>query len=283
MPTYQVHENAVLIANPEPPSWPQTPGPPPRRGRITSFSDASRRRLRRLLSTVRWREMGECHFVTLTFHRVPADWHRRFSVWLHGRRRAGARYIWRLEPQRRGAPHWHVILWTPAAELDAAREHWHELAACGSRRHRDYGWHVTRIESYRQAAAYVSKYVAKVDMVEHSILAGHRVWGASRDLPTAPHLVGQITVDQYWQLRRIARRLYRSRNRRRRARQPSPLYLHLYLPGYVGVRLADWLGIALDRPPPPAPRARAPDRGEVAPVRWNGARWVETALRSALG
>lgn len=277
----QVHENALLVTNPEPPSWPQNPGPPPRRGRIVSFSDASRRRLRRLLSVLRWSELGECHFITLTFHRVPEDWHRRFSVWLHARRRAGARYIWRLEPQRRGAPHWHVIIWTPAAALAEAREHWHELAACGSRRHRDYGWHVTRIESYRQAAAYVSKYVAKVDLVEHAILAGHRVWGASRDLPTAPHLEAPVTAAQYYALRRIVKRLYRARSRERRARTPSPLHLHVFLPGPAAVRLADWLGVELRPPPPPPPRARAPGRAAIPPARWNGARWIETALRSA--
>lgn len=280
----EICENAVRIANPLPPRWGQHEGadwagsasgfdPPPRRrrrqpakrGTVQGFSHASRRRLRRLLATVRWAELGQAHFLTLTFHRVPDDWHRRFAVWLHARRRDGARYLWRVELQQRGAPHWHVILWAPAAALDRAREHWHELAALGSRAHRRHGWHVTTLDSYRQAAAYVSKYVAKVQTVEHAALDRHRHWGASRDLPTSPHAVADLTDAQFYALRRVARRLIRSRNRRRRARALSPFSVFLFLPRAAGERLASWLGVELEPPPPPpSPPPRAPDRAAVA-------------------
>src|SRR5690554_314335 len=98
-----VHENAVLCTNPDPPSNHAPPPPVGERGRITTFSPASRRRLRRLLSTLQWSQLPPARFATLTLHRVPDDWHQRFSTWLQWLRDNGAAYLWRLEPQQRGA------------------------------------------------------------------------------------------------------------------------------------------------------------------------------------
>jgi hypothetical protein len=275
-----VHENACLVTNPDPPSCSGAPPPLAVRGRVTTFSRASRRRLRRLLSVVQWSQLPPARFVTLTLHRVPDDWHRRFAVWLQWLRDSGASYIWRLELQARGAPHWHVILWCTDSTAAGARAAWHRTAAAGSRAHQRYGFHVTQLESYRQAAVYVSKYVAKVASGSSDMLHGHRHWGASRSLPTAPHAVAEITARQYDKLRRIARRLIRSRNRTRRARQLSPARFHLFCSQRTAAQLCTWLGLRVEPPPPPHRADAALTKGQVASVRWNGARWVDAVMRS---
>lgn len=282
-----VHENAFLAASPAPRVHGSQPPPPATRGGITSFSPASRRRLQRLLSTVEWSKLPPCSFATLTFHRVPDDWHRIFNVWLQGLRRAGVPYLWRLEPQRRGAPHWHVMLWAEPAVVAAARAHWHRLASLGSRAHKLYGFHIRALDSYRAAAAYVSKYVAKLSPVTSLLLAGHRHWGASRGLPCAPQLVGACTSPEYAQLRRAARRLMRARNRTRRVRI-SPARFHLFCLPQTAQELCRWAGVTLTPPPPPlppppeippggVPRTQIPDPMRVSGPWWKQPYWSATA------
>ena len=93
------------------------------RGVVVGFSAASRRRLFRVASAVDWSVYGQSLFVTLTYpgdfpldgRRVKRDlavfrraWARRFGV---------ARGMWKLEFQRRGAPHLHlarVVGWVVA-------------------------------------------------------------------------------------------------------------------------------------------------------------------------
>lgn len=208
------------------------------------------------------------------------DWHRRFSVWLQWLRDNGARYIWRLELQARGAPHWHLILWCSDECAAGARQAWHRTAAAGSRAHQRYGYHAVKLESYRQASIYVSKYVAKSAERTGEKLHGHRHWGASRDLPTAPHSEAEITERQYDKLRRIARRLIRSRNRTRKERQLSPAHFHLFCSHETAAKICAHVGLHVRPPPPPHRADRAPSNGLLAPVRWNGARWVQPVMRS---
>lgn len=275
-----VHENALLVAHPFPPVSHSPPPPLGVRGRVTRFSPASRRRLRRLLSVLQWSQLPPARFVTLTLHSVPADWHRRFSVWLQWLRDSGACYIWRLELQERGAPHWHLILWCSDSTAAGARAAWHRTAACGSRAHQRYGFHVTQLESFKQASVYVAKYVAKSAPRTDEKLHGHRHWGASRGLPTAPHAVATITARDYDTLRRLARRLIRSRNRTRRARTLNPARFHLFCNQRTSADLVRYIGATPRPPPPPRADADALPHNGVAPVAWNGARWVERVMRS---
>lgn len=194
----------------------QRPSPP--RSQITSFSARSRRRLVRTLAAVRWHQPGrQCFFVTLTFHEVPERWHADWLAFLACARRARASWIWRLEEQRRGAPHWHLILWTTRETLAKLRDDWHRIAGHGSYRHKRYGWHQTELTSYRKASSYLSKYVAKVT-AESGALATRRRWGVSRCLPVAIDDARTLTRAEYARFARVARRLVRSYNRSRRPR-----------------------------------------------------------------
>lgn len=224
---------------------------PVKRGTVQSFSVASRRRLQRLLSCLRWSELGDAAFVTLTYHDVPPNWLENFRAWLQQLRRQKIKYIWRLEWQRRGAPHWHLILWNAAdadEQLSQLRASWHAIAAHGSEAHHEYGWHQRPVDSFRAARAYLSKYVAKADPAPPPPeAAGRRVWGASRDLPTDPQIVGDLSRKNFFTLRRITRRLLRARARARGSKwKPFARNTHwIYLPAQQILELVLFLKIPI--------------------------------------
>lgn len=234
-----IYSQGLLATNPTPAAPPAGPVGG-RRGRVSGFSAASRRRLMRLMATLRWEAMPAApSFVTLTFHRTPDDWQLCFGRWLACVRRLGAHYLWRLEWQKRGAPHYHLILWASVEQLAELRADWHRIAAGGSVAHRRYGWHVRKLDSQRAALHYVSKYVAKATIEPDG--DGRRRWGMTRGLPHAPHLAAAITATEYHQLRRAARRLMRSRNRSRRARRwYGARSLTVYAAPSTLSRLVDW-------------------------------------------
>lgn len=225
----------------------------------------------RLLSTVRWDRLPPASFVTLTYHRPAPEWQQQFAAFLQELRRRGIRYLWRLELQKRGAPHWHLILWCPPSAVQPLRGAWHRIAANGSRRHIQYGFHVRKVESYRAACAYVSKYVSKVSSDSPHQLTGHRHWGASRSLPTAPHAEHAITEAGFYQLRRFARRLIRSRNRQRRMWRMSPANLHLFVSHQTAARALEWVSDHVS-PLPPSERRDDCRAGPAHPLAGRGGR-----------
>lgn len=153
-----------------------------RRDEITHYSGGSRRRLLRKLGSTR-REVLPL-FVTLTY---PADysdnprvWKRDLDVFCKRLRRhfekAGA--FWRLEFQRRGAPHYHLLVWgveyTPL--LKWVSRAWYEVVGSGDEAHLKAGTRVERLRSWKGAFAYASKYLAKKD-TERVISGVGRFWG----------------------------------------------------------------------------------------------------------
>lgn len=98
------------------------------RGKITGFSMESRRRLMDVLFRVDWRKEtvrdaratdAHTYFITLTYgDDYPTDFEdykndlrifqKRLDRWLNGRYSA----IWKLEFQNRGAPHYHLVLFS---------------------------------------------------------------------------------------------------------------------------------------------------------------------------
>lgn len=153
--------------------------PCPRRGKITEFSRPARRRmLKRLASFVAIPDL----FDTVTF---PGDW----SLWpdpeewkrlldVLGKRLA-RRYPlayaeWKMEPQERGAPHFHFLIWLGFRPTDEWHERhkawlaqaWAEIVnhpdAFEYEKHLKHGSFSEIVEGGRNAVmAYVSKYVGK--------------------------------------------------------------------------------------------------------------------------
>jgi hypothetical protein len=99
--------------------YPPTPDrkPPPRdETNISKFSTKSRRKMLNVLTRINFKKYKKVVFLTTTFHRVkPTDKHilkymlKRFIKKLSNNRK-NIDYIWRVENQDRGMPHFHIIL-----------------------------------------------------------------------------------------------------------------------------------------------------------------------------
>jgi hypothetical protein len=87
----------------------------PPRGRITSFSDAAARRLKRAFMELHVPGAVLWSF-TCTTHAAltPGQWRAAMKRFRMGVLRNGWAGIWRVELQRRGTPHLHVAFWLPA-------------------------------------------------------------------------------------------------------------------------------------------------------------------------
>lgn len=131
------------------------------RGSVNAFSAAARRRLMKLLSTL---APEHALFITLTY---PADYpnprkakdHRRAFEKRMKRLFPKFSGVWRLEFQKRGAPHFHLIVFGVGfVGKDIVKQMWGDIIG--------YPDVFTRVEavgsSRRHLMAYVSKYVAKV-------------------------------------------------------------------------------------------------------------------------
>lgn len=163
---------------------------PVKRGKVQGFSKASRRRMIELCAT-----MGKSIpiFVTLTYGaRYPEDpkvWKKHLHTW--GKRLI--RYngqlsaIWRLEPQKRGAPHYHLLIYQKDGKKPFIPHEW--IASSWSKvlgdysdaEHLEAGTRVESLKSHRGAAFYAAKYCAKLpeddDFPESWNEAG-RLWGS---------------------------------------------------------------------------------------------------------
>jgi hypothetical protein len=163
-----------------------------KRGAVKGFSRNSRLRLMYLIGSIR-RDAELPDFVTLTYpDRFPSveTAKRDLKVFLQRFKRkypdAGA--IWKLEPQQRGAPHYHLLVWgCKTSDLQKwTVENWYEIAGQGDINH--YLFHagalhgskpcVNKVRSFRGVWSYASKYLGKVfDVAEWGDKWTGRFWG----------------------------------------------------------------------------------------------------------
>ena len=199
------------------------PNPGGQRGGIFGFSAASRRRFRLKLMSVDWTRC-DVSWCTLTFH---DDWSsdphelkkmlRRFMVNIE-RRFEGVLlgYIWRQEWQRRGAPHFHLLLtWKKGHRPQEAwfktwcSKLWTKaIRAEGDDDHLRYGCRVINVEQRPKGGigallGYIVSDVGKVeqarfiDKATGEISPTGRCWGVRGDVPCAEAEVHDLT-EQEW-------------------------------------------------------------------------------------
>lgn len=206
------------------------PGPGGRRAACRGFSSASRRRLIREMSRVRVGAL-QGYFVTLTYPSVWSDdwrrWKRDLASW---RKRLLRKWpqiaggVWRVEFQRRGAPHYHLIVWVsaplpPAFKLWLSRS-WYEVVGSGDVKHLRAGTQLQALDSRRAVRLYVSKYVAKnANTVAPE--AWGRNWGFFGQVDREEVIDYELTREEYVLLRRIVRKWLKSRNSHKYARYLS--------------------------------------------------------------
>ena len=110
---------------------------------IRGFSADSRRRLRKRLHALR--RDAEGLFITLTYHQTKPDPERAKrdldAFWKRLRRRfGGVSAVWKMEPQERGVPHFHLMIfgvdYIPARWLSLI---WHQITDEPDSRHKRAG------------------------------------------------------------------------------------------------------------------------------------------------
>lgn len=199
-----------------------------KRGGVGGFSRKSRTRLMRTLAAVRRDKLPA--FVTLTF---PASYptaqraKRDLDTFIKRlvRRFPDVAGVWKLEPQRRGAPHFHLLIWgTSYPELLAfVPDAWYQVVGSSDPNH--LKWHkgelgnkpcVQQVESQRGVFWYASKYMSK--QVGQTFSSWGRWWGVFHrgKLPLGQVVNVEVTEQKAVEFIRYMRRFghIRSRNYR---------------------------------------------------------------------
>lgn len=170
----------------------------PVRRDIKGFSSDSRRRLMYEIASIRRDAELPC-FVTLTYPAefpTPEKSKRHLKIFTQRFRRLfpDASAIWKLEPQERGAPHYHLLVWN-VTEQDLflfVINAWYDIAGNGDENHLRFHSGllkgskkcVSKVNSWRGVWSYASKYLGKTFEVAgwENVKTG-RFWGhVNKDL-----------------------------------------------------------------------------------------------------
>lgn len=145
-----------------------------KRGAVKGFTVASRRRLMQTIARIRRDAELPC-FVTLTYPSEfpsPKESKRHMEIFIKRIKRKfeSVGLIWKLEPQERGAPHYHLLVWG----VDEDDLHvwvpptWFDIAGSGDTNHLLFhtgalgNQHcVQLVRSFRGVWSYASKYLGK--------------------------------------------------------------------------------------------------------------------------
>lgn len=198
------------------------------RGRVNGLSRSSRRNLLRRSARIDRDALAasgvRMMFVTLTYsgERWPPDpsackAHLRAFLKRLGRRHGDCAAYWRMGVQKRGAWHFHLVvyLWPPHATLEELRRFvssaWYEVTGKASEGHLRAGTSVEEVRRWKAETSHAERYLARKEGFPEGVATG-RVWGAWREglLPVRPELVAVSLKDAY-RIRRIYRRLARRR------------------------------------------------------------------------
>lgn len=178
------------------------------RSQVTTFSQKSRRRLAFVASNtdVVFRTM-----VTLTYpQEYPSDGTtvkghlRRFLTWLQ-KETGGCDYLWFLEFQARGAPHFHVLTDWPMPKDRGNRvlwyakiaKRWFDICDTGDLKHLQAGTRTETLRTSEGGARYAVKYAQKMKQkaVPPEYQNVGRFWGHTTKVKPTPKQVFRCTED----------------------------------------------------------------------------------------
>jgi hypothetical protein len=215
------------------------------RGEIKGFSRQSRARFMHQIGSINRQvyDHRRVLFMTLTYHRSwsedPAEQYGQLRKWFKrmNRRWPGTVIQWRKEWQARGAPHFHLIVYTPVEAIPVVDAEWtfvNDAVSAwvgiarrpGDSEHymRRYAVNARFLDSWRGVMAYASKtaeYLSKKETVqpvdEHGeVLPTGRIWGTLGNKSNLPvsYEYNKLNKKDFMTFRRVFRRLCRPKNRR---------------------------------------------------------------------
>jgi hypothetical protein len=195
------------------------------RDKVRGFSRESRRNLLRRLASINRSAFrafkGRIIFVTLTYpHEFPEDPELCKRHLKALRKRLQREYksfaaFWRMGIQKRGAWHFHLVLFVGASvgSLGELRHFisssWYEVTGKISDGHLRAGTRVEAVKKWKQVTSCVERYMAKPEEFPEGLQTG-RIWGIWNEdyLPVRWETV-QVSLRDAFRIRRIYRKLAR--------------------------------------------------------------------------
>jgi hypothetical protein len=226
------------------------------KGKVKGFSRVSRRNLLRRFASINRTAFrsykGRVFSITLTYpHAFPEDPEvcKRHLKALYKRlkRRFGdfAGY-WRMGIQKRGAWHFHLLLFMPSSPRLLAHlrqfiaSSWYKVCGEVGEGHLLAGTNVEEIRAWRRATSYVEKYMAKEQELPEDLETG-RIWGAwNEDFLPVQWKTIKVSLKDAFIVRRIYRRLARRKSSGRLHR------LTVFIRYENVVRLLEFLGYQVE-------------------------------------
>jgi hypothetical protein len=197
------------------------------RNTVRGFSRESRRNLLRRLASINRSAFrafkGRIIFVTLTYpHEYPEDPELCKRHLKALRKRLEREYkslaaFWRLGIQRRGALHFHLLLFVGPSIGSVKKlrrfisSSWYEVTGKVSDGHLRAGTRVETIRKWKEATSYVERYMAKPEKFPEGLQTG-RIWGIWNEelLPVRWETV-QVSLKDAYRIRRVYRKLARKK------------------------------------------------------------------------
>lgn len=199
------------------------------RAAIVKFSSRSRKKLLKKLFSL---PLYPSIFITLTYPKFfPAEsyeWKRHLDNF----RRVlfdkfpKAWFFWKLEPQKRGAPHYHLIGdFGTEFNIHLLRKYiallWFDVCGTDYPEHLVAGTSVENIkDSEKKMQGYVCKYIGKVDYAEYDAWSHPgRFWGivGRKNLPESLSVAITMDAPEYFVVRRLVCRWLKSVSPKSRA------------------------------------------------------------------
>jgi hypothetical protein len=226
------------------------------RDRVRGFSRESRTNLLRRLASINRRAFrtfkGRMIFVSLTYpHEYPEDpevckYHLK-ALRRRLQRKCGTfAAFWRLGIQRRGALHFHLLLFVgpsigPIGELRRFfSSSWYEVTGRVPEGHLRMGTRVEVVKRWKQATSYVERYMAKPEEFPEGLETG-RIWGVWHEelLPVRWETV-EVSLRDAFRIRRKYRKLARRKG------SGSLRRITVFVRHENVVRLLEFLGYSLE-------------------------------------
>ena len=190
----------------------------PARGRVTEWSKKARMRAKRRMAQVRIDALKDAVTVTLTYPSEfpPADDHEVYKTHLDRMntklRKMGLCGFWKLEFQKRGAPHYHLLLipeqkWDLKLLRKLIAEKWYKTVGSNDPKHLQAGTEVSPVKSPKGAMGYLCSYMGKKEQTMPGNFTGHYFgsiarakipFGKLKDIPVSNKVANKI--------RRVARK-----------------------------------------------------------------------------
>jgi len=162
---------------------------------IKEFTKNSRLRLFDLITSLDYPAYGKPIFVSCTWHEDFSDNRKDVKTFLdnfHKRLKRSLpefHIIWKLEYQKRGAPHFHFVIFPLDSSISfqdekiyqAITSHWLELKKCKCNDCKIYGVKIKPLNDFLHTMIYISKELGKITQNSQQHNLG-RVWGSSRSM-----------------------------------------------------------------------------------------------------